>query len=149
MLSDSIKYKDLRSEKHTYKSAIGSKRIKKSLYYIPADCKSAGTIALLVYIRRHIFLNSSLPGSHKAIVLSDMLSGSKKYKDLRSEKHTYKSAIGSKRIENPYIQFRQIFRCAQQHVQISRHISFVAACPFLNYNAFDSNYSNFYNYFNY
>ena len=55
-----------------------------------------------------------------------MLSDSIKYKDLRSEKHTYKSAIGSKRIENPYIIFRQIFRCAQQHVQISRHISLVA-----------------------
>ena len=36
-----------------------------------------------------------------------------------------------------------------RQLQISRHISFVAACPFLNYNAFDSNYSNFYNYFNY
>ena len=55
-----------------------------------------------------------------------MLSDSIKYKDLRSETHTYKSAIGSKRIENPYIIFRQIFRCAQQHVQISRHISFAA-----------------------
>ena len=31
-----------------------------------------------------------------------------KYKDLRSEIHTYKSAIGSKRIENPYTIFRQI-----------------------------------------
>ena len=58
-----------------------------------------------------------------------MLSDSIKYKDLRSEKHTYKLAIGSKRIENPYIIFRQIFRCAQQHVQISRHISFVATYP--------------------
>ena len=37
-----------------------------------------------------------------------MLSDSIKYKDLRSEKHTYKSEIGSKRIENPYIIFRQI-----------------------------------------
>ena len=37
-----------------------------------------------------------------------MLSDSKKYQDLRSEKHTYKLAIGSKRIENPYIIFRQI-----------------------------------------
>ena len=37
-----------------------------------------------------------------------MLSGCIEYKDLRSEKHTYKSAIGSKRIENPYIIFRQI-----------------------------------------
>ena len=46
MLSDSIEYQDLRSEKHTYKLAIGSKRIQKSLYLIPADCKSAGTIAL-------------------------------------------------------------------------------------------------------
>ena len=42
------------------------------------------------------------------IVLPDMLSDSIKYKDLRSETHTYKSAIGSKRIENPYTQFRQI-----------------------------------------
>ena len=48
MPSDSKKYKDLRSEKHTYKLAIGSKRIEKSLYLIPADCKSAGTIALLL-----------------------------------------------------------------------------------------------------
>ena len=53
MPSDSKKYKDLRSEKHTYKLAIVSKRIEKSLYSIPADCKSAGTIVLLVYIRRH------------------------------------------------------------------------------------------------
>ena len=48
MLSDSIKYQDLRSKKHTYKLAIVSKRIEKSLYSIPADCKSAGTIALLL-----------------------------------------------------------------------------------------------------
>ena len=48
MRSNSIEYQDLRSEKHTYKSAIGSKRIEKSLYLIPADCKSAGTIALLL-----------------------------------------------------------------------------------------------------
>ena len=47
-------------------------------------------------------------GNSKTNVLSDMLSDSIKYKDLRSEKHTYKSAIGSKRIENPYTQFRQI-----------------------------------------
>ena len=53
MLSDCIEYQDLRSEKHTYKLAIGSKRIEKSLYSIPADCKSAGTIALLLHIRRH------------------------------------------------------------------------------------------------
>ena len=49
MLSGCIEYQDLRSEKHTYKLAIGSKRIEKSLYLIPADCKSAGTIVLLVY----------------------------------------------------------------------------------------------------
>ena len=30
-------------------------------------------------------------GNHKTNVLSDMLSDSIKYKDLRSEKHTYKS----------------------------------------------------------
>ena len=48
MLSGCIEYKDLRSEKHTYKLAIVSKRIEKSLYLIPADCKSAGTIALLL-----------------------------------------------------------------------------------------------------
>ena len=48
MPSDSKKYKDLRSEKHTYKLAIVSKLIEKSLYLIPADCKSAGTIALLL-----------------------------------------------------------------------------------------------------
>jgi hypothetical protein len=40
--------------------------------------------------------------NNKSNVLSDMLSDSIKYKDLRSEKHTYKLAIGSKRIENPY-----------------------------------------------
>ena len=38
MLSDSKKYKDLRSETHTYLiKKIGSKRIEKSLYSIPAD----------------------------------------------------------------------------------------------------------------
>ena len=58
-----------------------------------------------------------------------MPSDSIKYQDLRSEKHTYKSEIGSKRIENPYTKFRQIFRCAQQHVQICRHISLVATYP--------------------
>ena len=52
MLSGCIEYKDLRSEKHTYKLAIGSKRIEKSLYSIPADCKSAGTLALLVLVAR-------------------------------------------------------------------------------------------------
>ena len=31
--------------------------------------------------------------------------------------------IGSNRIADPDIPFRQIFRCAQQLVQISRHIS--------------------------
>ena len=95
MLSDSIKYQDLRSEKHTYKSEIGSKRIKKILILnsgrffavLNNTCKSAGTLVLLLHIRRH------------------------------------------GRIENPYTQFRQIFRCAQQHVQISRHISLVATYP--------------------
>ena len=58
------------------------------------------TIALL--------LHTELQRNSKANVLSDMPSDSKKYKDLRSEKHTYKLAIGSKRIENPYIIFRQI-----------------------------------------
>ncbi len=53
MPSDSKKYKDLRSEKHTYKLAIVSKRIEKSLYSIPADYKSAGTLALLLHTRRH------------------------------------------------------------------------------------------------
>ena len=53
MLSGCIEYQDLRSEKHTYKLAIVSKRIEKSLYLIPADCKSAGTIALLLHTRRH------------------------------------------------------------------------------------------------
>ena len=54
MLSDSKKYKDLRSETHTYLiKKIGSKRIEKSLYLIPADYKSAGTLALLLHIRRH------------------------------------------------------------------------------------------------
>ena len=46
--------------------------------------------------------------SNKANVLSDMLSDSIKYKDFQSETHTYKLYIGSKWIENPYIQFRQI-----------------------------------------
>lgn len=35
----------------------------------------------------------------------------------------------SSKAKNPYIQFRQIFRYAQQHVQISRHISLVATYP--------------------
>ena len=37
--------------------------------------------------------------------------------------------MGSNRIENHYIQFRQIFRCAQQHVQISLDISLVGIYP--------------------
>ena len=49
MLSGCIEYQDLRSEKHTYKLAIGSKRIEKSLYSIPADYKSAGTLVLLLH----------------------------------------------------------------------------------------------------
>ena len=52
--------------------------------------------------------NSTASRNNKSNVLSDMLSDSIKYKDLRSEIHTYKSAIGSKRIENPYTIFRQI-----------------------------------------
>ncbi len=58
------------------------------------------TIALL--------LHTELQRNSKTNVLPDMLSGCIEYKDLRSEKHTYKLAIGSKRIENPYIIFRQI-----------------------------------------
>ena len=61
MLSDSIKYQDLWSATHTLIAIflirnsyllikIGSKRIDKSLYSIPADCKSAGTLALLIHI---------------------------------------------------------------------------------------------------
>ena len=49
MLSGCIEYQDLRSEKHTYKLAIGSKRIEKSLYSIPADYKSADTLVLLLH----------------------------------------------------------------------------------------------------
>ena len=52
--------------------------------------------------------NSTASRNSKSNVLSDMLSDSIKYQDLRSEKHTYKLAIGSKRIENPYTIFRQI-----------------------------------------
>ncbi|WP_443733617.1 hypothetical protein, partial [Xylanibacter rarus] len=52
--------------------------------------------------------NSTALRNSKTNVLPDMLSGCIEYKDLRSEKHTYKLAIGSKRIENPYIIFRQI-----------------------------------------
>ena len=52
--------------------------------------------------------NSTASRNNKSNVLADMLSDSIKYKDLRSEIHTYKSAIGSKRIENPYTIFRQI-----------------------------------------
>ena len=56
MLSDSIKYQNQRSAKlicdpkFIPKIKIGSKRIDKSLYSIPADYKSAGTLALLVHI---------------------------------------------------------------------------------------------------
>ena len=48
MLSDSIKYKDLRSEKHTYKLAIGSKRIEKILIF-----SSGRLILLIVGCARH------------------------------------------------------------------------------------------------
>ena len=65
MLSDSKKYKDLRSETHTYKSAIGSKRIEISfadrwflIFYsgrffavLNNSYKSAGTLALLLHVR--------------------------------------------------------------------------------------------------
>ena len=73
MLSYSIKYKDLRSEKHTYKLAIGSKRIEKSLYSIPTDYKSAGTIALLLNTRRH---------GHARVVERSEKFDSIKYQDL-------------------------------------------------------------------
>ena len=53
---DSIKYQNQRSAKLIcdprlipINQKIGSKRIEKSLYYIPADCKSAGTLALLLH----------------------------------------------------------------------------------------------------
>ena len=56
-----------------------------------------------------------LVGSSKAIVLADMLSDSIKYQNQRSAKLIcdpkfipINKKIGSKRIENPYIQFRQI-----------------------------------------
>ena len=35
------------------------KRIRRSLYHIPADCKSAGTLALLVFIDRNILKKST------------------------------------------------------------------------------------------
>ena len=38
-------------------------------------------------------------------------------------KQVYNDKIGSNRIADPYTLFRQIFRCAQQLVQISRHNS--------------------------
>ena len=56
--------------------------------------------------------------NNKSNVLSDMLSDSIKYKDLRSEKHTYKSAIGSNRI-------KKILIFNSGRLQISRHISLV------------------------
>jgi hypothetical protein len=52
--------------------------------------------------------NSTALRNSKTNVLPDMLSGCIEYQDLRSKKHTYKLAIVSKRIENPYTQFRQI-----------------------------------------
>ena len=51
-----------------------------------------------------------------------MLSDSIKYQDLRSEKHTYKLAIGSKRIE-------KILIFSSGRLQISRHISLVGIMP--------------------
>ena len=142
MLSDSIKYKDLRSEKHTYKSAIGSKRIKKSLYYIPADCKSAGTLVLLVYIvackprcletTRLMFCRICYPAVSNIRICNPRLI-------------PINQKIGSKRIKKSLYYIPADYKSAGTLVllvHIRRHI-------FLNYNAFDSNYSNFYNYFNY
>ena len=40
-------------DSYLFNQKIGSKRIEKSLYSVPADYKSAGTIVLLVYVRRH------------------------------------------------------------------------------------------------
>ena len=58
MLSDSIKYQNQRSAKLICDPRlipINQKNRKqadwKSLYYIPADCKSAGTLVLLVLCR--------------------------------------------------------------------------------------------------
>ena len=77
MLSGCIEYKDLRSEKHTYKSEIGSKRIKKILIL------NSGRLQ----ISRHNSVVATYPSARgtlnsKTNVLSDMLSDSKKYKDL-------------------------------------------------------------------
>ena len=126
MLSDSIKYKDLRSEKHTYKSAIGSKRIKKSLYYIPADCKSAGTLVLLVYI---VACKPRCLGATRLMFCRICYPAVSNIRICDPKNIPINQKIGSNRIENPYTQFRQIFRCAQQLVQISRHISLVATYP--------------------
>ena len=75
-------------------------------------------------ISRHISLVATYPSARDIFaaavtnVLPDMLSGCIEYKDLRSEKHTYKSEIGSKRI-------KKILILNSGRLQISRHISFV------------------------
>ena len=67
--------------------------------------------------------NSTASRNNKSNVLSDMLSDSKKYKDLRSETHTYLiKKIGSKRIE-------KILILNSGRLQISRHISVVDTYP--------------------
>ena len=113
MLSDSIKYKDLRSEKHTYKSAIGSKRIENPYIIFRQIFRCAQQH---VQISRHISLVATYLSARNIRIC-----------DPKNTPINQK--IGSKRIENPYIIFRQIFRCAQQHVQISRNISLVATYP--------------------
>mgnify|MGYP000180545107 CR=1 FL=1 len=60
MLSDSIKYKDLRSEKHTYKSEIGSKRIKKILILYSGRLQ----------ISRHISLIATYPSARSRCYIS-------------------------------------------------------------------------------
>jgi hypothetical protein len=79
-----------------------------------SPCKTAGRGFLLLHNSIPVDF-SLLQRNDKTNVLSDMLSDSIKYQDLRSEKHTYKSAIGSKRIKKlasltvgSYTLFRQI-----------------------------------------
>ena len=61
---------------------IGSNRIEKSLYLIPADCKSAGTLALLVYIRRHGTLASLLHTGRHENLMHTLFHGSISYENL-------------------------------------------------------------------
>ena len=95
---------------------IGSKRIEKSLYSIPADYKSAGTLVLLVYI---VACKPRCLGATRLLFCRICYPAAKNIRIFDPRLIPINQKIGSKRIKKILILY-------SGRLQISRHISLVA-----------------------